>query len=183
MSERRVPETQPGTVIWLTGIPAAGKSTVAEGLIAALRERAVPVELLDSDTVRAFISPDLRYSPEARDQNTKRLAFIAQLLARNGVWTVIAAVSSQRRFRDRARAMVERFVEVWVKCPVQVCQRRDPKGLYKKAAEGLVSDIAGLHQPYEEPLNPEVVLETDEETPQDSVNRLLSALNDLGYLD
>jgi adenylylsulfate kinase len=182
MSERVAQPPEPGVVVWLTGIPASGKSTVAEGLIAALRRKAVPVELLDSDVVRAFISPDLRYSPEARDQNTKRLAFIAQMLARHGVWTVIAAVSSERRFRDRARGMTERFVEVWVKCPLEVCRQRDPKGLYRKADQGLVTDVAGLHQPYEEPLHPEAVLETDGEPPEQSVQRLVQALNDLGYL-
>jgi adenylylsulfate kinase len=171
-----------GFVVWFTGVPATGKSTVATIVEQELRSRGLKVENLDSDEVRANISPNLGYTLEARDENTKRLAFLGNLLARNGVAVLITAVSSLRKFRDRARAQIDNFAEVHVKCPLEECQKRDPKGLYKKAERGEVSDIAGMHQPYEEPLNAEVVLETHSCTADECASRVMEALQDLGYL-
>jgi len=171
-----------GFLIWFTGIPAAGKSTVAGRVERELREMGLRVENLDSDEIRANISPNLGYTPEARDENTKRLAFFGHLLTRNGVCVIVAAVSNLRLFRDRARAMVDNFVEVWVKCPLEVCQCRDPKGLYARAARGEVNDIAGMHMPYEEPSDPEIVLETDEETVEKSVARVIEHLRESGLI-
>ena len=173
---------QEGFLVWFTGIPAAGKSTVASRVERELRAMGLRVENLDSDEIRANISPNLGYTPQARDENTKRLAFFGHLLSRNGVAVLVAAVSNLRLFRDRARAMVDNFVEVWVKCPVEVCQQRDPKGLYARAARGEVSDIAGLHMPYEEPEKPELVLETDKETAEESVAKVMACLRSLGLI-
>jgi adenylylsulfate kinase len=171
-----------GCVIWFTGIPAAGKSTVAGRVERMLREAGLRVENLDSDEIRANISPNLGYTPEARDENTKRLAFFGHLLSRNGVCVIVAAVSNQRMFRDRARGVVDNFAEVWVKCPLEVCQRRDPKGLYARAARGEVNDIAGMHLPYEEPKAPEVILATDRETVDESVAKVLEYLRHAGLM-
>ena len=171
-----------GFVVWFTGVPATGKSTVATIVEQELRSLGLKVENLDSDEVRANISPNLGYTLEARDENTKRLAFLGKLLSRNGVAVLITAVSSLRKFRDRARSQIDNFAEVHVKCPLEECQKRDPKGLYKKAERGEVNDIAGMHQPYEEPLNAEVVLETHSSTAEECASMVIEALRDLGYL-
>ncbi len=171
-----------GTLIWFTGIPASGKSTIAGEVEKELRRRGIKVENLDADEIRANLSPDLGYTAEARDINTKRLAFMGKMMARNGVSTIVAAVSSLRRFRDRARDWVDQFVEVWVKCPVDECQVRDPKGLYARAARGEVSDIAGLHQPYEEPLKPELILETKDLTVEECARKVIEKLEELKYI-
>jgi adenylyl-sulfate kinase len=171
-----------GTLIWFTGIIASGKSTIGAEVERRLRERGLNVENLDSDDIRANLSPDLGYTPEARDMNTKRLAFMGKILTRNGVYAIVAAVSSLRKFRDRARGMVDNFVEVYVNCPLDVCQQRDPKGMYKKAAEGKINDIAGMHQPFEEPLKPEVVLETSKDDVATCADRVMAKLEELSYI-
>jgi len=171
-----------GFVVWFTGIAGSGKSTVAGRVERALREMGLAAENLDSDEVRANISPNLGYTPEARDENTKRLAFFSHILSRNDVCVVVAAVSSMRSFRDRARAMIDNFVEVWVKCPLEVCQQRDPKGLYARAARGEVNDIAGMHMPYEEPPDPEIILETNKESIEESVAKVLQYLREADLL-
>ncbi len=171
-----------GFVIWHTGVAASGKSTIGKEVVRRLRERGIKIEDFDADEVRANISPNLGFTPEARDENTKRLAFFGSILARNGVAASIAAVSNLRRFRDRARSMIDNFVEVYVKCTLEECKRRDPKGLYKKGEEGKINDIAGWHQPYEEPLNPELVLDTTTMSVEECVEAELAKLEELGYI-
>jgi adenylylsulfate kinase len=171
-----------GVLLWFTGVAASGKTTVARALEKAMRDRGLKVENLDADEVRANLSPDLGYTPKDRDMNTKRLAYMGKVLARNGVSAIVAAVSPLRSYRDRARGMVDQFVEVYVKCPIDVCRQRDPKGLYKRADRGEINDIAGLHQPYEEPEKPEVVLQTDKESVEDAVKKLLLTMETLGYI-
>jgi len=171
-----------GALIWFTGMIASGKSTIAAEVEKRLRERGLKVENLDSDDIRANLSPDLGYTPEARDMNTKRLAFMGKILTRNGVHAIVAAVSSLRRFRDRARGMVDNFVEVHVKCPLEVCQQRDPKGMYKKAREGKINDIAGMHQPFEEPLRPELVLETDKHDIETCAEMVMKKLEEIRFI-
>lgn len=171
-----------GFVVWFTGVAAAGKSTICSEVVRRLRERGTKVENFDADEVRANISPNLGFTLEARDENTKRLAFFGSILARNGVAASVAAVSSLRRFRDRARSMIERFAEVYVKCPLEECKRRDPKGLYKKGEEGKINDIAGWHQPYEEPLNAELVLETTKLSVEECAVAVIGKLEELGYI-
>ena len=173
---------EPGVVVWFTGTPAAGKSTLAAAVQQQLCDRDLPVENLDADQVRASLSPNLGFTLEARDENTRRLAWLAQLLSRHGVNVVVAAVSPLRHHRDRARQWCEKFVEVFVDCPLDVCQQRDPKGLYARAARGEVSDIAGLHMPYEPPPAPEVTCHTDREDIAAGTAKVLSALRELGYL-
>ena len=171
-----------GAVIWFTGIPAAGKSTLAAALEQELRDQGLAVENLDSDAVRAMLSPNLGFTPEARDENTRRLAWMAQLLSGHGINVLVAAVSPLRKHRDRAREWCERFVEVFVDCPGEVCQQRDPKGLYARAARGEISDIAGLHMPYDPPAAPEVTCHTDREDIATCTDKILRALRALGYL-
>lgn len=169
-------------VLWFTGIAASGKSTIAREVEKILGERGIPVENLDADEIRKNLSPDLGYTEKDRDMNTKRLAFLAALLEKHGVSALVAAVSSLQRFRDRARGMSRNFLEIYVKCPVEVCMERDPKGLYAKAKRGEVNDIAGLHQPYEVPVHPEVICETDKETVEESARRVILKLEEMGLL-
>ncbi|MFZ1947939.1 MAG: adenylyl-sulfate kinase [bacterium] len=175
-------ELEKGMLIWFTGVAASGKTTVGRALEKALKERGIKVENLDADEIRANLSPDLGYTPKDRDLNTKRLAYMGKLLSRNGVSAIVAAVSPLREYRDRARGMVDHFVEVYVKCSLEVCRQRDPKGLYKRADRGEINDIAGLHQPYEEPDKPEVLLETDKLSVEDAVKKILLTMEALKYI-
>lgn len=171
-----------GTVIWFTGVPASGKSTLAKEVESRLRQHGLAVENLDADEVRSNLSPNLGYTEEARDENTKRLAWMAQMLSKYGVNVLVAAVSPLRRHRDRAREWCPRFIEVQVLCPLEVCQERDPQGLYARAARGEINDIAGMHQPYEQALSPEVLLRTDCCTPQAAADEIINKAEALGYI-
>ncbi|HEY3396676.1 MAG TPA: adenylyl-sulfate kinase [Armatimonadota bacterium] len=171
-----------GTVIWITGISSSGKSTIASEVEAQLRALGAPVENLDADDVRANLSPNLGFSEEAIDENTKRLAWMAQKLSKHGVNVLVAAVSPRRRHRDRAREWCDQFVEVQLVCPLDVCQDRDPKGLYARAARGEISDIAGMHKPYEEAENAEVVLRTHEMTIDEAAQAVVDKAKELNYL-
>ncbi len=172
-----------GVVIWFTGVPASGKSTLAEGVQARLKALDLPVENLDTDEVRANLSPNLGYTEEGRDENTKRLAWFAMKMAGLGANVMIAAVAPLQKYRDRAREWNEKFVEVYVEAPLEVCQGRDPKGLYARAARGEVNDIAGMHQPYEAPANGELTIKTGECTVEEGVDVVMAKLTELGYLN
>lgn len=174
--------SKPGAVIWFTGLAGSGKSTVATVVEAMLRERGLPVENLDADEVRQNLSPNLGFSLEARDENTKRLAWMGKMLSKHGVMVVIAAVATMRKFRDRAREMVPHFVEVYVQCPLEVCQERDPKGLYARRARNEINDVDGIDFPYEEPLNPEVIVETATMDIEESAKAVIAKLEELGYI-
>jgi adenylylsulfate kinase len=173
---------EPGVVIWFTGVPASGKTTLATHLQQRLEAIGLPVENLDSDEVRANLSPNLGYSEQARDENTRRLAWFASRLAVHGVSVIVAAVSPSRAYRDRARGWCERFVEVYVDAPLEVCRQRDPKGLYARAARGEVSDIAGLHQPYDAPVDPEVQVRTAQVSIEEALDAIMKRLAELDYL-
>lgn len=169
-------------VLWFTGRPASGKSTLAVAVQERLCKRGLTVVELDADEVRTRLWPDLGYTPEARDTNTARLAWLASLLARNGVYVLIAAVAPLRQYRDRARAMNPHFAEIYVKASLEECKRRDPKGLYAKGERGEVSNIAGWHMPYEEPLNPEASIETEDCTVDEGADIVIATLENLGYV-
>jgi adenylyl-sulfate kinase len=171
-----------GTFIWFTGVPASGKSTIGRAVEKALRDRGVRIENLDADEIRANLSPDLGYTAKDRDLNTKRLAFMGKILTRNGVCAIVAAVSPLREHRDRARKMVDHFLEVHVKASLEECKKRDPKGLYKRAERGEISDIAGWHMPYEEPEKPEVVLDTLKDDAEKCAAQVLLTMETLGYI-
>src|SRR5437763_915381 len=153
-----------GFTVWFTGLSGAGKSTLANLLAEQLRERGKRVELLDGDEVRQNLSSGLGFSKTDRDANIRRIAFVAKLLSRNGVVAITAAISPYREIRDEARAEIKNFVEVFVDCPLEVCEERDIKGLYARARAGEITQFTGISDPYEPPLNPEVTVHTERES-------------------
>jgi adenylyl-sulfate kinase len=171
-----------GFVVWFTGLSGAGKSTLAQRLESVLRERGLKVEVLDGDVVRTNLSKGLGFSKEDRDINIRRIGFVCQLLARNGVAAIAAAISPYREIRDEVRQQIDDFVEVYVKCPLDVLKERDVKGLYSRAQRGELPNFSGISDPYEEPLNPEVTVETDQQTVEESLAALLARLEELEYL-
>jgi adenylyl-sulfate kinase len=173
---------QEGFTLWFTGLSGAGKSTVSQIVERALRERGARVEVLDGDVVRTNLSKGLGFSKEDRDENIRRIGFVCRLLSRNGVAAIAAAISPYRDVRDEVRSRIDRFVEVYVECPLDTLVERDVKGLYKKALAGEIANFTGVSDPYEPPLNPEVVVRSDRETPEQSAARVLAKLEELGYL-
>jgi adenylyl-sulfate kinase len=171
-----------GFVVWFTGLPSAGKSTLARRLEGELQRRGWPVEVLDGDEVRRRLTRGLGFSREDRDENVGRIAFVARLLARHGVAAITAAISPYRSARDEARREIGRFVEVYVKCALDTCVQRDVKGLYRQALAGEIANFTGISDPYEEPTAPEVTVETDRESADESLGRILARLDALGYL-
>lgn len=178
----RMPQREKGFVVWFTGIAGTGKSTLAQAVEQRLTEMGLDVGNLDADVVRANLSPNLGFTPEARDENTKRLAWMAQMLSKYGVNVLIAAVAPLQYYRDRARSWCEKFVEVYVDAPLEVCRQRDPKGVYAKADQGKINDLAGVHMPYEEPAAPEVHVRTDQMTVEECAAAVIAKLEELGYL-
>jgi adenylylsulfate kinase len=172
--------TQAGFVVWFTGLSGAGKSTVARALVPRLLERGHKVELLDGDEVRTNLSEGLGFSREDRDANIARIGYVAAMLARHGVAVLVAAISPYRDARDRMRSSVEHFVEVHVATALAVCAERDVKGLYAQAFAGRISQFTGVSDPYEPPLAAEMVLDTDGEPVERSVERVLACLERLG---
>jgi len=160
----------------------AGKTTLATAVEEILRDRGLKVELLDGDVVRTNLSKGLGFSKEDRDTNIKRIGFVCKLLTRNGVVAIGSAISPYREVRDFLRQDIGRFVEVYCKCPMEVLIERDVKGLYKKALAGEIENFTGVSDPYEEPLNAEVVVNTDTETHQESVGKILARLEELNYI-
>jgi len=169
-----------GFVLWLTGLSGAGKSTVAAKLSPALAERGHRVELLDGDEVRTNLCQGLGFSREDRDTNIARIGYVAGKLAKHGVAVLVAAISPYRQARDLVRAEVDNFVEVHVAAPVQTCAERDPKGLYAKALSGEIKHFTGVSDPYEPPLAPEVVLHTEAESVDESVEQVIAWLQASG---
>jgi len=165
-----------GFVLWLTGLSGAGKSTVAAKLGPALAERGHRVELLDGDEVRTNLCQGLGFSREDRDTNIARIGYVAGKLAKHGVAVLVAAISPYREARDRVRAGVDNFVEVHVAAPLSTCAERDVKGLYAKALAGEIKNFTGVSDPYEPPLDPEIVLHTEAESVDDSVHQILAWL-------
>jgi adenylylsulfate kinase len=166
-----------GAVVWLTGLPSAGKSTIAAALAERIGDLGRPVEVLDGDVVRTELCADLGYSRADRDENVKRIGYVASLLARHGVVAVCPVVSPYRAARDAVRERAgERFVEVWVSTPVDVCAERDVKGLYARQRAGAMTGLTGVDDPYEEPLSPEIVLPTHELSVDDAVEAIVAVL-------
>jgi len=170
-------------VIWLTGIPGSGKTTLALDLEKYYQKNSLPVEILDGDEIRKTLSKDLGFSPEDRKEHNRRVIFVAQILSKNGVTTIIPLISPYRETRDFARKEIPNFVEVWVKTSVDECIKRDPKGLYKKALAGEIKNLTGLQAPYEEPQNAELILDTEKQNVEESVEIILSTVKKLGYLN
>ena len=175
--------TNTGFTIWFTGLSGSGKSTLSEVIEQRLKAHGRNVEVLDGDIVRTHLSKGLGFSREDRDTNIKRIGFVCSLLTRNGVVCISAAIAPYREARDWARREIGNFVEVYVKCPLEVCRERDVKGLYKLVDEGKIKNFTGVDDPYEEPVHPELIVETDKETVEESVTRIFARLAELGYLE
>ena len=165
-----------GFTLWLTGLSGAGKTTIAVELEQRLKTAGVQVERLDGDTVREGLTRDLGFSKEDRDKNIERVTYVAKLLSRNGVGVIASFISPYRDARDKARAETTNFIEVFVNAPLQTCIDRDVKGMYAKAIKGEIKQFTGISDPYEEPLNPEIVLNTAEQSLDESVNHILAYL-------
>lgn len=178
----REAKVERGFVVWFTGLSGAGKTTLARRLESLLRERGLKVEVLDGDIVRTNLSKGLGFSKEDRDTNIRRIGFVGKLLARNGVVVIAAAISPYREVREEVRREIGDFVEVYVKCPIEVLKERDVKGLYAKALRGEIANFTGVSDPYEESLDPEVTLESDKESEEESLATLVASLEELGYL-
>lgn len=171
-----------GFTLWFTGLPCSGKTTLSDAVEKQLRASGHRVEHLDGDVVRKNLSKDLGFSKEDRAANIDRVAFVASLLTRNGVATLVSFVSPYRQMRDAARGVIRPFIEVYVRCPLEVCEKRDVKGMYRLAREGKIPAFTGVSDPYEEPLNPEMVLDTDKMPLDECVQRVWSCVESRGLL-
>ncbi|MGO9449753.1 MAG: adenylyl-sulfate kinase [Candidatus Binataceae bacterium] len=171
-----------GFTLWFTGLSGAGKSTLANLVAEELRRREHRVEILDGDEVRTNLSKGLGFSKEDRDTNIRRIGYVCNLLARNGVIAISAAISPYRDIRDEVRRNHQQFFEVYMKCTIEKLTERDVKGLYKKALAGEIKSFTGISDPYEEPLNPELVIDSGAEQVEHSFKKLLSALESKGYV-
>ncbi len=171
-----------GFILWFTGLSGSGKTTISKALEPELKARGCKVEILDGDVVRTNLSKGLGFSKADRDTNILRIGFVANLLSRNGVVAITAAISPYQAIRDEVRAMDSNFVEVYVKAPLEVCEGRDVKGMYAKARKGEIQGFTGIDDPYEEPLNPEIICYTDRESVPESVTKILGKLEELGYI-
>ena len=172
----------PGFTLWFTGMSGAGKSTLSQLLEARLRQLGVKVEVLDGDIVRQYLSKGLGFSREDRDENIRRIGFVCELLSRNGVIAIAAAISPYRAVREEVRARIPNFVEVYMECPVEVLAARDVKGLYKKALAGELPQFTGISDPYEPPRAPEVIVNSSTETPEESLAKILATLTAMGLI-
>jgi len=175
-------KTHQGFTVWFTGLPCCGKTTIANQVAAILTKKGYLVEQLDGDIIRQNFSNDLNFSKKDRDENIKRATFLAKMLSRNNVIVLASFVSPYRKLRRKARKEIKNFVEVYVRCPVKICMKRDVKGMYKKALEGKIQHFTGVDDPYEEPEDPELIVDTDIESVQESVEKVLRKIEELGYL-
>jgi len=167
----------PGLTVWLTGLGSAGKSTISRSVFESLQARGQRVEWLDGDAVRLSLSAGLGFTKSDRDENVRRIGFVAELLTRNGVIVLVSAISPYRALRDEMRRRIGHFMEVYVHAPLEICEQRDVKGVYIRARAGQLRHVSGLDDPYEPPLAPEIVCPTYCETPEDSAARVLAAVD------
>lgn len=177
-----MPVGAPGFAVWLTGLPSSGKTTLARVLSRLLAGRSLPTLVLDSDELRQQLTPKPTYSPEERDWFYGVVAWLAALLAENGMNVLIAATAPRRDYRQAARRRIVRFAEVYVECSPAVCRKRDPKGLWRRAAEGQIEGLPGADAPYEPPLSPEARVDTARTTPEEAAGRVLAQLDAQGFL-
>ena len=160
--------------IWLTGIPATGKTTLSILLKEYLQKKNIPAIILDGDEIRKTVSKDLGFSPQDRKEHNRRVIEIAKLLVKNNFTVIIPLISPYRETRDLARKEIPNFVEVYVRASLDTCIKRDPKGLYQKAKNGEITNLTGLQSPYEEPIHPELILDTEKSTPQECLDTIIS---------
>ena len=175
-------KNQKGFTAWFTGLPCCGKTTIAKQVVDILKEKGYHVEHLDGDVVRQGLTSDLGFSKEDREENLRRISFVAKLLTRNNIIVLATFVSPYRKRRAKIREEIGEFVEIFVNCPVEECIRRDVKGMYKKALAGEIKDFTGVQDPYEEPENPELITYTDKETVEESAKKVIKKLEELGFI-
>lgn len=173
---------QKGFTAWFTGLPCSGKTTIADRVAEILKKKGYKVERLDGDIIRKGLTSDLGFSKEDRDENIKRVTYVAKLLTRNDVIVLATFVSPYQARRAKTREEIGEFVEIYTRCPVNICMERDVKGMYKRALAGEIKDFTGVDDPYEEPENPDLVLETGRESIEESVQKVLDKLSELGYI-
>lgn len=173
---------QPGFGIWITGLPASGKSTLATALAQALSARQIRAAVLESDALRRILTPHPRYDEEEREVFYGAMAYIGRLLTEHGVPVIFDGTANRRAYRDRARREIPRFLEVYVDTPLPVCIARDPKGIYRKAQEGTAATVPGVRATYEPPLSPEIVIKGDREAPEIGAKRVVAKLIERGFL-
>lgn len=165
-----------GLTVWFTGLSGAGKTTICRAVQSELQSRGLPIEVLDGDSIREYLCSDLGFSEADRKENIKRIAYVAQLLTRNGVVVLVAAISPYKSSRDQARAAIGNFMEVYVNAPLEICEARDPKGLYRKARSGMIQRFTGIDQPYEAPLSPDMECHTDIESVPESSGKVIASV-------
>ncbi|WP_293446038.1 adenylyl-sulfate kinase [Persephonella sp.] len=172
-------------ILWFTGLSGSGKSTIAHAVEEKLYQMGIHTYVLDGDNVRTGLNKDLGFSPEDRKENIRRIGEVSKLFVDAGIIVLSAFISPYKKDREFVRNIVDdgEFIEIYVKCPIEVCESRDVKGLYKKAREGLIKNFTGIDDPYEEPENPEIVIETDKETVEESVEKIINYLKEKGYID
>ena len=173
---------QRGVTVWFTGLSGSGKTTIRIALEEKLRAQGLKVEVLDGDIVRQNLTKGLGFSKEDRDENIRRIGFVSHLLTRNGVIVLVSAISPYRAVRDEVRERIDDFIEVYANAPLSVCEERDVKGLYKRARSGEIKQFTGISDPYEAPEDPEVECRTDLETLEESTNKVLAKLEEMGYV-
>lgn len=171
-----------GFTLWFTGLSGSGKTTLSRQIEEILLERGLKVEVLDGDVIRTNLSKGLGFSKEDRDTNIRRIGFVCNLLTRNDVVAIAAAISPYHEIRDENRKLIGSYVEVFCKCPLDTLKERDPKGLYKKVAAGEIKHFTGVDDPYDDPVDPEVLVETDKETEEESVAKIIKTLEILNYI-
>jgi adenylyl-sulfate kinase len=174
---------QKGVTLWFTGLPCSGKSAIADRVAEILKDRGYRVERLDGDIVRRSLTRDLGFSREDRNENIRRVTFVAKLLTRNDVFVLTSFISPYRDIRAHARREIGSFLEVYTRCPLEVCISRDVKGMYKKAMAGQIKEFTGVSDPYEEPENPEILIDSDKESLEASAAKVLARMKELGYLE
>ncbi len=176
-------KNQKGFTAWFTGLPCCGKTTIADKVAYILKEKGYKVERLDGDIVRKNLTKNLGFSKEDRDENINRVTSLAKDLTQSGVAVLATFVSPYKERRNKTRKEIGNFVEIYIRCPIEVCKKRDVKGMYKKALLGEIKDFTGVDDPYEEPENPELIIDTDNEAVNESVQKVLKKLEDLGYIE
>jgi adenylylsulfate kinase len=172
-----------GFVVWLEGLSGAGKTTLSQSLAPRLRSLGWKVEVLDGDEMRQMFSPELGFSRKDREVHARRVSYVSRMLARNGVAVIVAMITPYETSRQAARSVVgRRFVEVWLSCPLEVCRQRDPKGIYRRTMEGAVTRMTGVDDPFEEPLNPDLTVDTASLSVEQAIDRIVAHLRAQGYI-
>jgi len=171
-----------GFTLWFTGLSGSGKSVIADTVAEELKRMGMKVERLDGDIVRKSLTKDLGFTEEDRNMNIERVTFVAKLLTRNGVAVLCSFISPYNKIRAYSRKEIGDYILVYVKCSLEVCEQRDPKGMYKKARAGEIKNFTGVDHPFEEPDNPDIIIETDKQTIEECKNTILISLKKMGYL-